>query len=296
MLDLIQRPFRGPKHSVPMIFVTTEQSMTDLVREALQHIYDGTPKAYPRGDMLFFIPLKGNDPYTPEQRSKFIFNHETYLGNEDVMAIHGLKDLNSEIILKGGKVTDIRTLLKSLPATTGMSRNRLFQVINPNAGLTCTIATFQQKDKPFVEQRKPTLEAEIRSCLALGESIKVFKDDVEGIWFGVTIKRRNGKPVSIQAHSKEDISFLQHANNLLNSPPKNKRPFSQSLDSSGNSLNSNSVNYSSILQARRTLTSKSVSVQDPEGNTTTTTTKTSQITATVETRFQTIELEIKNQR
>ncbi len=85
------------------------------------------------------------------------------MGNEDVIAVHGLKDLNSEITLKGGKITDIRTLLKTLPATTGMSRNRLFQAIDPNAGLTCTIATFQQKDKPFVEQRKPTIDAEIRS-------------------------------------------------------------------------------------------------------------------------------------
>jgi hypothetical protein len=67
ILDLIQRPFRGPKHSVPMIFVATECSTSDLVSEALQTLYDGTPKAYPRGDMLFFIPLKGNDLYTPKQ-------------------------------------------------------------------------------------------------------------------------------------------------------------------------------------------------------------------------------------
>jgi hypothetical protein len=201
IIDLIQHPFRGPKHSVPMIFVATECSTIELVREALQILYDRTSKAYPRGDMLFFIPLKGNDPYSPEQRTKFIFNHETYLGTEDVIAIHGLNDLNTEITLKGGKVTDIHTLLKSLPATTGISRNHLFQVVDPNAGITCTIATFQQKDKPFIEQRKPTLESEIRSCLAPGESIKVFQDDVEGMWFGGTIKRRNGKPISIQAHT-----------------------------------------------------------------------------------------------
>ena len=140
------------------------------------------------------------------------------------------------------------------------------------------------------------MEAEIRSCLATGESTKGFQDDVEGLWFGGTIKRRNGKPVSIQAHSKEDAAFLQHANNLLNSPPKNKRPYTQTTEKSESNLNSSSVNYSSIVQARRTLTSKSISVQDPEGNTMTTTTKTSQITATVETRFQTLELEIKNQR
>jgi hypothetical protein len=153
---------------------------------------------------------------------------------------------------------------------------------------------FKKKDKPFIEQRKSSLEAEIRSCLENGESTKVFVDDIEGLWFGGAIKQRNGKPISIHAHTKEDMSFLNHANNLMNFPPT-KRPFEQTADQNS-TLHSNTVNYSSILQARRTLTSRFVSVQDPAGNTSTTTTQTSQITAMVETRFQTIELEIKHQR
>ncbi len=62
IVDLIQRPFRSSEKSIPMIFVTSERSKMDLVRAALSNIYDGTAKAYPRGDMLFFIPTKGNDP------------------------------------------------------------------------------------------------------------------------------------------------------------------------------------------------------------------------------------------
>jgi hypothetical protein len=135
-----------------MIFVTSEWSKMDLVQEALSNMYDGTSKAYPRGDMLLFFPIKGNDPSTPEQRSKFVYNHETYLGEEDVIALHGLNDLNTEITLKGGKTTDTCTLLKSVPASTGMTRNRLFQLVDPNAGLTCTVATFQKCDKRFIEQ------------------------------------------------------------------------------------------------------------------------------------------------
>jgi hypothetical protein len=82
IMDLIQRPFRGPKKSVPMIFVTTECSKVDLVREVLQNLYDGTPKAYPRGDMLFFIPLRGNDPYTPEQRTNSSSTMKLTLGQK----------------------------------------------------------------------------------------------------------------------------------------------------------------------------------------------------------------------
>ncbi len=70
------------------------------------------------------------------------------------------------------------------------------------------------------------MKAEIRSVLAAGQGPIVFQDDAEGIWFGGTIKRRNGKPIAVQGHTKEDIDFLRHANNLLNSPPKKpKRPF-----------------------------------------------------------------------
>jgi hypothetical protein len=121
-----------------MIFATSECSKMGLVREALSNIYDGMPKSFPRGDMPFFIPTKGIDPYTPDQHSKFMLNHDSYLGEGDVLAIHGLQDLNTEITLKGGKTTDIRTLLKSLPATTTMFHNRLFKAVHPNTGLTCT--------------------------------------------------------------------------------------------------------------------------------------------------------------
>jgi hypothetical protein len=114
------------------------------------------------------------------------------------------------------------------------------------------------------------------------------------VYGSVVLKTQNGKTVSIQAHTKNDVSFINHANNLMNSPPT-KRPFDETKEQSA-TLHSNAVNYSSILQARRTLTSRSVSVQDPAGNLTTTTTQTSQITAMVETRFQTIELEIQHQR
>jgi hypothetical protein len=200
-----------------MIFVTSECSKMGLVREALSSIYDGIPKSFSRGDILFFIPTKGIDPYTPDQHSKFMLNHDSYLGEGDVIAIHGLQDLNTEITLKGGKTTDIRTLLKSLPATTGMFCNRLFKAVHPNAGLTCTIATFQKCNKPFIEHRKPMLEPEIQSVLAPGQSSKVILDDIEGLWFGGTVEHQNGKSISVQGHIKEDIIFLWHANTLLNS-------------------------------------------------------------------------------
>jgi hypothetical protein len=121
VFDLLLRTFRGSKHSTPMIFISTERSKQDTVREIFKVIYDGTAKTYPRGEMVLFIPTRNGDQFTNEQREKIIFNHETYLGNEEIAAIHGLNNLNTSIILKGGKTTTLQTLLKSLPATDGMS-------------------------------------------------------------------------------------------------------------------------------------------------------------------------------
>ncbi len=77
-----------------------------------------------------------------------------YLGAEEITVIHGLQNLNTNITIKGEKTTTLRTLLKSLPATNGISRD-------PNAGQTCTNVTFQKGDRQYIEQCKLTLEQEI---------------------------------------------------------------------------------------------------------------------------------------
>jgi len=78
--------------------------------------------------MLFFIPIssKLENDYTDEQRTKYLFNHTTFIGDEDCMAIYGLANLSNKVTMKDGSIIMIRTLLKSLPASPGMSRNRLF--------------------------------------------------------------------------------------------------------------------------------------------------------------------------
>jgi hypothetical protein len=58
VFDLIVRQFRGSKKSTQMIFVTAERSKQDIVHDIFKTIYDGTPKAYPRGEMMLFIPTK----------------------------------------------------------------------------------------------------------------------------------------------------------------------------------------------------------------------------------------------
>jgi hypothetical protein len=185
IIDLIIKPFRSPSKSSDMIFVRAEHSKKVLVQEFLLGLYDGTPKKYPRGDMLFFISVtsKLNDNYTDEQRAKYLFNHLTYLGDEDCTAILGFVDIMNEVQLKDSSVITVRTLLKSLPASPGMARNRLFQVVDLNASREFVRVTFQHCDKSYIKERKFELEKEIISYLAPGQASKVFANELKGIQF-----------------------------------------------------------------------------------------------------------------
>jgi hypothetical protein len=118
--------------------------------------------------MFLFVPIvsKLEEEYIPTQRDKFIFNHERYLGNEDCTAIHGLEDLNTILLLSNNAKVSLRTLLKGIPALTGMSTARLFQVVDPNATQICTLVTFPKRDRPLVAQSLDTLKDTILSHLA----------------------------------------------------------------------------------------------------------------------------------
>jgi len=163
------------------------------------------------------------DEYTDGQRDKFLFNHLSYLGEEDCTAIFGLADLNGILTSKDGTSLSLRTLLKSLSGTPGMSCSRLFQVVDPNAAQTCDLVTFHRCDRPFIEARREKLEDKILSYLASGQAKKVVSDTLEGLQFVGAYHKKGGKVVRVHNPSKSHQEFVNHAELLLNSPPK-KRP------------------------------------------------------------------------
>jgi hypothetical protein len=161
IFDLTLADFIGPNKKAKMLFIMGEKSRQNDIAAHFRALYDGTPKEYPNGAMMLFIPLNEGTTYSPEERTKYIFNHESFLGEEAVLCIGGLNDLNSIIKLKNDQQITIRMLLKSIPATQGMTRSQLFQFVEPNASGIITMATYQAQDKSHIEARKHTLEAEL---------------------------------------------------------------------------------------------------------------------------------------
>jgi hypothetical protein len=150
VLQLTRGEFQNPKKSKKMIFIHTEKFKQHEVAEVLTKIYDGTSKAYPNGNMMLFIPMHDNIQYDAAYRQKVLYNHEEFLGEESAIAIHGLQHPDLGVILKHGPSVSLRMLLQSLPATQGMSRPQLFQLIETNATKDVIIATFQKADKELV--------------------------------------------------------------------------------------------------------------------------------------------------
>jgi len=56
MIDFVIKPFRSPGKTAEK-FIQSEWLKKDIAREFFLSLYDGTPKKYPRGDMLLFISV-----------------------------------------------------------------------------------------------------------------------------------------------------------------------------------------------------------------------------------------------
>ncbi len=206
-----------------MIFVSAEQSIAKEMADLFKTIYDGNHKAYPNGYMMLFILLLEGQQPTSEIQSKILFNHDQYLEDEAAFSIGGFQDLKSIIKLRNGKSVSLRTLIKSIPASTGMTRPQLFQHLEPNISGVVTMVTFQKQDSDHVYAWQLTQESEVHQVIADDEDEKVFIDNKEAIWFGGVNKMKTGRILASQQMDKSSLEYTNHITRLMTSPPPKTR-------------------------------------------------------------------------
>jgi len=124
------------------------------------------------------------------------------------------------VTLKSGKSVSLHLLLKSIPASEGMSCPQLFQQAEPNSGAQVTIVSFQDQDREVIT-RQSTLTDEIRQVLADNQVHNVFLSEADGIWFGSVTKSKTGS-LKLSSGSKEDVQYSSHIDSILHSPPKKR--------------------------------------------------------------------------
>jgi hypothetical protein len=78
-----------------MLFVSSEKSKQDQIINFFKKLYDGDTKKYPQGSMMLFIPLTESTHYSPEYRTKILFNHDKFNGEEAAVCIGGLQNNHS---------------------------------------------------------------------------------------------------------------------------------------------------------------------------------------------------------
>jgi hypothetical protein len=164
--------------------------------------------------MMLFIPLYDNIQHEPAYRQKVIYNHERYIGDEEAICIHGLQDFNMTVTLKDGQHVTLRMLLRSIPATLGMSRPQLFQQVETNATKDVIIATYQKSDCKYVEERKMALETDLVAQLCPERSTQIFVDVSEGLWYTTVSKTKHGQIVTAPQTSKSNIEYIQYTNSI----------------------------------------------------------------------------------
>ncbi len=152
IFDLYVGDFLAGTKKTKMLFVSAEKSKQEQVTSIFKKLYDGSPKEYPNGSMMLFIPLHDNTHTSPEHQEKIIFNHNNYHGDEAFICIGGLNDLDTPISLTTGQNISLRKLLKGFPSSPGMMRPYLFQHIESNSAGMVIMATYQKQDHSLVQQ------------------------------------------------------------------------------------------------------------------------------------------------
>jgi len=222
VFQLTRGDFRGPQKSTKMIFIQAERSTQHLVGEFFSKMYDGSSKPYPNGIMMLFIPLYDNIQHEPAYRQKVIYNHERYIGEEEAICIHGLQNPNIGVKLKNGQNVTLRMLLHSIPATQGMSRPQLFQNVETTNNKDIIIATYQKGDLKYINERKLTLETDLKAQLSPESAADILVSEEDGLWFSAVTKTKHGQIIPAAQTSKMNLEYIQYTNSVLSSPPKKR--------------------------------------------------------------------------
>ncbi len=134
-----------------MLFVLAEKSKQEEVTTIFIRLYDGSPKEYPNGSTMPFIPLHEGTHTALEYREKILYNHDKFHGDKAVICIGGLVDLNTKVTLKNNSKVTLRTLFKGFPSSPGMSRPFLFQHIESNSSGMVIMARYQKDHHELVK-------------------------------------------------------------------------------------------------------------------------------------------------
>jgi hypothetical protein len=202
-----------------MLFISGKKSKKEELSNFFKSLYDGSNKEYPNGSMMLFILLTEGTHSSSMYREKILYNRRKHNGHVQVLAVGGLNNLQTVVKLKTGQSIMLRTLLKSLPASQGMSHPLLFQHFEANATGTIHMAIYQRSDHDLVTARLASIQQEILQVLAEGEEAKIFANPQEGLWFGNVHQNSQGRVVNANQPTKLGQEYANRVNKTSPAKP-----------------------------------------------------------------------------
>jgi len=152
-----------------MLFISAERSKQNELTTLYKTLYNGSSKLYPNCTKMLFISLTYDTLSSTPFWEKIYYNHEKCIGEETVHRIGGLQDLKTLIHIKGSpQQISIHTLLKSLPASPGITSSQLYHHAEPNSTSKVTMVVYH-KSAISLWPVKPLLKRSCGACWYWGK-------------------------------------------------------------------------------------------------------------------------------
>jgi hypothetical protein len=156
-----------------------------------QQNYNGDSPNSPNNIPYMFFPLLRKS-YTNDERLRILHDHEHFTGKDSVVALRGLRDLDTVITLHNGIHTTIRKLLLSIQAV-GTETGSLFVQIERQSTSDWLLCGFHSKDSAKVTVRLSQLDKILRKAVHTDSHAILFGPEMAISFNGQVAPAPNGR-------------------------------------------------------------------------------------------------------
>jgi hypothetical protein len=202
-----------------VLMVDVDHPSIETGMNFFQEFFDGDRRNSPNNLAYLFLPLY-RKTYTDEERRNIIKDNEHHTEGTNVVAMSGLADLNTVVLLTQGVSTTIHHLLLAVPAS-GTSTGKLFQQVERQAGNDWLLCCFPTVDTAKVLLWLSSLESLLKKYVEQQHHGKLFASQDQTLKFNgraAPIKRGKTRytiqevPEATSTYAKKALGKLHTTN------------------------------------------------------------------------------------
>ncbi len=208
--------FTAKGQTAYVLMIDVERPKIELGTHFFQMWYNGNKRFSPNCIKYLFLPIYRKS-YTDSERLKIIADHEHHVGNNSVVAMKGLKSLDTLVPLANGVYTTIRRLLLSIPSpntTTG----QLFAQVERQPVENWMLCCFYTSDAEKVTLKLASLEDSLKKAVPQDQWSSLFIDEYGLTFTGQVAPLSKKKTRLPRQDSPQTAAYVQQSFNNLHTP------------------------------------------------------------------------------